>query len=54
MKIINFSFLLMLINSLSLTDFEKTITSLKNLEKYIKQYIKEKGSSQNLSHLIAC
>ena len=56
MKIVNLLLLLVLINALSLTDFEKAMTSLKNLEKYIKNYIKEKENTNSLSltHLITC
>ena len=54
MKVIYLFFILVHINSLSLTDFEKTMISLKYLEEYIKQYIKEKTPSNTLTHLISC
>ena len=54
MKSIYLLILLAFTNTLSITDFENAIENLANLEKYIKEYIKEKKPSQTLTHLITC
>ena len=54
MKSIYLLILLAFTNTLSITDFENAIENLANLEKYIKEYIKEKAPSQTLTHLITC
>ena len=49
-------FLLLISNILVLEDvtFEKVMTDLKNLEKYIREYINEKKPEKTLTHLITC
>ena len=54
MKSIYLLILLAFTNTLSITDFENAIENLADLEKYIKEYIKEKKPSQTLTHLITC
>ena len=54
MKIFIFLIFLIYINGLSADTFEAVMTNLKSLENYIKEYIKEKSSTQSLTHLVTC
>ena len=54
MKIILLILIVMSIDGLQMSQFEEVLTNLKNLEKYIREYIKEKKPSNSLTHLITC
>ena len=55
MKVITFIlFLTYFIGIYTTTNFEEVLTDLKNLEKYIREYMKEKNPQYTLTHLIAC
>ncbi len=54
MKTIFLLLLVVFINGLKSGSYEDVLTDLKNLEKYIRDYIQEKAPSYTLTHLITC
>ena len=54
MKAIFLILLVVYINGLKTGTFEDVLTDLKNLEKYMRDYIQEKTPDKSLTHLITC
>ena len=54
MKIIILLLFLAYINVIQTVNYEEVLQDLKNLEKYIREYIKEKSPTNTLTHLITC
>jgi hypothetical protein len=54
MKVIILLLFIAYINVIQTVNYEEVLQDLKNLEKYIREYIKEKSPSNTLTHLITC